>query len=443
MDIFNLEVAQMLKEHPVLGEKSSYKQKYINVLEYFVRKYSLEDPWANAVLKLYKEKLLDNPQDYTYGEFDLFKQSKSVIATKFKPFRFFSYRYCLIIDCVFINAINNQTKGEQIYFELSTIYHKRYEKKIRQVFDGLYSADISLDEFEQISYMVKCWRKNKKFLSEEPIKVLVTANMSAGKSTLLNALIGKKVNKVQNDACTAKIHYIVNKPFEDGLCYEVDHVFNLDADYKALMEDNQENTSSEIIVSTFFRTIGKDSKRVCFVDTPGVNSSQHIAHRELTEKTIINTDADLLIYLLNSENIGTEDDRKHLLFILENYNGKILFVVNKLDRFGKEDSVSETLASVIRDLSDMGFKNPKVVPVSSYAAYLAKLSIFGETLDEDAQDELDRMSRKMRKPEYQFNTYFSEDIQFSDQITKDDENYMLLLHSGVLQLENIIHNLRR
>lgn len=444
MDVFNLEVAQMLKDHPVLGEKVSYKHKYINVLEYFVRKYSPEDSWANAVLKLYKEKILDNPQDYTYGEFDLFKQSKPVIATKFKPFRFFSYRYCLIIDCVFINAIKDQAKGEQIYSELSSIYHKRYEKRIRQVFDGLYNADISLDGFEQITYMVECWRKNIKFLSEDPIKVLVTANMSAGKSTLLNALIGKKVNKTQNDACTAKIHYIVNKPFEDGFYYEVDHLLNLDADYKTLMEDNQENVSSEIIVGAFFRTVGKEPKRVWFVDTPGVNSSQDVGHRELTEKTIANTDADLLIYLLNSENIGTEDDRKHLLFILENYHGKILFVVNKLDRFRKkEDSVSETLDAVVRDLGDMGFENPEVVPVSSYAAYLAKLSIFGESLDEDEQDELDRMSRKMRKPEYQFNTYFSDDIQSSIQLTNDDENYQLLMHSGVLQLENIIHTLRR
>ncbi len=100
------------------------------------------------------------------------------------------------------------------------------------------------------------------------------------------------------------------------------------------------------------------------------------------------------IYLLNGENIGTDDDRKHLLFILENYHGKIIFVVNKLDRFRKkEDSVTATLETVISDLSNMGFEAPAVVPVSSYAAYLAKMSIFAEPLDEDEQDEFDRMSK--------------------------------------------------
>lgn len=444
MDAFNLEIAQMLKEHPILTEKHSYKHKYINVLEYFVRKYSPGDLWANAVLKLYKEKLLDNPQDYTYGEFDLFKQSEPVIKTKFKPFRFFSYRYCLIIDCVFINAISDKAKGEQIYSELSNIYYRRHEKKTRQVFDSLYNADISLARFEQITYMVECWKKNIEFLSEEPTKVLITANMSAGKSTLLNALIGKKVNKTQNEACTAKIHYIVNKPFEDGFCYEFDHVLNLDADYKTLMEDNQKNTSQKIIVGTFFRTVGKEAKRIWLIDTPGVNSSQNVGHRELTERIIIDTYADLLIYLLNGESIGTEDDRRHLLFLRENYNGKILFVVNKLDRFReKEDSVSETLDTVVRDLSDIGFEDPYVVPVSSYAAYLAKLSICGESLDEDEQYEFNLMSRKLRKPEYQFNTYFPESIQSSIQLTEDDEKYQLLMHSGVLELENIVYTLRR
>lgn len=72
---------------------------------------------------------------------------------------------------------------------------------------------------------------NRKFITNEPIKVIITANMSAGKSTLLNALVGKKVNKTQNDACTAKIHKIVNKPFEDNLCYELDYLLDLDADY--------------------------------------------------------------------------------------------------------------------------------------------------------------------------------------------------------------------
>ena len=147
--------------------------------------------------------------------------------------------------------------------------------------------------------------------------------------------------------------------------------------------------------------------------------------------------------MLNGENIGTDDDRKHLIFVQNNYHGKIIFVVNKLDRFRKkEDSVSETLNRVRADLQTIGFQNPVVVPVSSYAAYLAKQKLFDETLDEDEVDELERMKRKLRKEEYQFDSYYP-NVLHDEAINYDDSNHVLLLHSGVLHLENLIYNSRR
>lgn len=443
MDVFKLEIAQMLTEHPILHEKNSYKCRYINVLEYFVRKFSPDDAWANAALQLYKKALLENLPDYTYEGFQLLDRSKTIVATKFKPFKFFSYRYCVLFDCIYINAINDKEKGENIYAELSSVYHKRYQKKIRQVFDALYESNISLEGFDKISYLADCWKKNRAFLTEKPIKIIVTATMSAGKSTLLNALIGKKVNRTQNDACTAKIHYIKNKPYEDGYCYEQDYALELDADLQTLMDDNTLNTGSEIIVGTYFRTVGQEAKRIWLIDTPGVNSSQDKAHKDITEQCIKETQADVLVYLLNGENIGSDDDRSHLQFILDNYRGNIVFVVNKLDKFRKnEDSVTETLSAVKSDLNEIGFVSPLVVPISSAAAYLSKMSIFGEILDEEDQDEFDRMARKLKKREYQFDAYYPDSTYEKVIVDNNSENYRLLLHSGILQLEKIIYRLR-
>lgn len=443
MDIFQLEVAQMLSEHPILKEKSSYKCKYINVLEYFVRKYSPDDKWANETLKLYKKALLEDLQDYRYEEFELINQSKHVVATKFKPFKFFSYRYCVIIDCIFINAINNKEKGERIFAELSNIYHKRYKKNISLVFQALYDAGISLEGFDQTTYLTDCWNKNRDFLSEAPIKIIVTATMSAGKSTLLNALIGKKINRTQNDACTAKIHYIKNKPYEDGYCYKQDYALELDANRQMLMDDNKLNTSSEIVVGTHFRTIGRKARRIWLIDTPGVNSSQDKAHRDISERYIKEAKSDMLIYLLNGENIGSEDDKNHLQFVRENYTGKVIFLINKLDRFRKgEDSIAETLATAVGDLKEMGFADPVVVPISSYAAYLAKMSIFGEELDKFSQMEFGLIAGMLNDTEYQFDTYYPDSSQREVELDGSTEANRLLLHSGVLQLENIIYGLR-
>lgn len=442
MEKWFLESAQMLKEHPILAEKISYKIRYINVLEYFFRKYSEDDIWANAMLQLYKKKLLNNTTDYTYGNVSLSKY-KGVVATKFKPFKFFSYRYCLIFDCIFINAYGDRKKGEEIFDELVKIYNKRYEKNMRQVFEFLYNPKETHIDLEQIQYMKACWNKNRQFVETEPVKIIVTAAMSAGKSTLLNALIGKKVNRTQNDSCTAKLHYIVNKPFEDDLCYELDHALELDADDQTLMEDNANNENNEIVVGTYFRSINENPKRLWFVDTPGFNSSLDAHHKQITENVIQTEKTDMLIYLLNGENLGTYDDRNHLEFIADNYHGKIVFVVNKVDRFRKkEDSVPETLETLAKDLERIGFKTPFVVPVSSYAAYLAKKDIFGEDLDEDELDEFERLKRKLQRPEYQFDAYYPIDAQKSVRIKNDSDNYQLLLHSGILQLETIIYNLR-
>ena len=66
MEKYYLEISQMLGEHPIICEKESYKIKYINVLEYFVQKYSKDDIWATSVLHLYIKKLLNNGANYKY-----------------------------------------------------------------------------------------------------------------------------------------------------------------------------------------------------------------------------------------------------------------------------------------------------------------------------------------------------------------------------------------
>lgn len=54
MDKEKLGLAQYLKNHPILSENDSYKVKYLNVLEHFVRKFSNEDIFAKEMLELYK-----------------------------------------------------------------------------------------------------------------------------------------------------------------------------------------------------------------------------------------------------------------------------------------------------------------------------------------------------------------------------------------------------
>ena len=117
----------MLESHPLLIEKESYKVKYLNVLEYFSRKYSANDSWANQTLQLYIKKVLGTKNSYKYDNFDLQRNTKPVLATKFRPFKFFSYRYCLIIDCIFISGrpvlqFSNRSRANGWYTFFCTVH---------------------------------------------------------------------------------------------------------------------------------------------------------------------------------------------------------------------------------------------------------------------------------------------------------------------------------
>ena len=69
MNPIMLETSQMLEDHPLLSEKENYKVKYLQILEYFSRKYSANDPWATQTLQLYIKKFLGAENSYKYSNF--------------------------------------------------------------------------------------------------------------------------------------------------------------------------------------------------------------------------------------------------------------------------------------------------------------------------------------------------------------------------------------
>ena len=83
-----LQISQYVLKHPVMREKETYKKNYINVLEYFVKKYAGQDAYALGMLELYKKKLLDHPKEYAYQDEEIRNMIKSVTARKMKKFLF-------------------------------------------------------------------------------------------------------------------------------------------------------------------------------------------------------------------------------------------------------------------------------------------------------------------------------------------------------------------
>ncbi len=431
MKVEMLQVQQYLKIHPVIGKGERLRRKYVVLLNHFVRKQGRGDVWSKQMLKLYSNMIIGK---------DVWSEKEKIRDLSIiEQFKFFKYRYFLLTDCLFICCFDNKKKGLKITEDIIEFYGERYRKKLESVYEAFYSMDSNglPKGFADLTGVYSIIWNNRSFMSQPLKKIMITANMSAGKSTLLNALAGKKVNKTQNDTCTAKLHYLYNKAGEDGFSYELDHDLELDASLDILMTDNDDNDSTEIVVGTRFRSIGEINEHICFIDTPGVNSSMDKVHRETSNTAIEGSDCDVLLYLFNGENIGSDDDIKHLKFVKEHYNGRIIFLVNRLDHYKKDvDSIKSTLEAIDKDLKKIGFENPVIYPLSAYAGYLGKMALFGENLSEDEQDDIDFVKRKLKKEEFSYEKYYPVSINVK---CSDKELGELLLHSGILSLEKIMY----
>ena len=66
------------------------------------------------------------------------------------------------------------------------------------------------------------------------------------------------------------------------------------------------------------------------------------------------------------------------------------------------------------------------------------MSLYGKDLSEDEEDDLNFLKKKLSKSEFAFETYYS--CRIEQPIERNNELTNLLVHSGILSLENIIYN---
>lgn len=431
MNMLKMEISQYIGIHPILNKDLKLRRKYLILLNYFCGIDKKNNIWERQLWNLYADKIAGeciNAAAVTAKDLNILQK-----------FKFMKYRYYILIDALFITSYELKSNGSIVFEKIIKFFGERYRRKMQMVFDAFYSEydkriTNTIPELEAIYKVI--WN-NRLFVQKQEKRIMITANMSAGKSTLINALIGKKINKTLNDTCTAKIHYLYNKASEDGLTYEYDHDLNLDASNEILMTDNEENHTLDIYVGTRFRSTIDIDKRVCFIDTPGVNSSMNKNHREISEGAIKDIKCDLLIYLFNGENIGTEDDIKHLKFVKKNYSGKIIFLINRVDKYKVDiDSVKDTLEKERNDLKRLGFENPRIYPISAYAGYLCKMVMNGEDISEYEIEEMNDMKRILKRKEFSYEQYY-ENSEHVTVIT--DTLEQLLLNSGIKSLEQLLY----
>lgn len=258
---------------------------------------------------------------------------------------------------------------------------------------------------------------NLKSSDEYESRVLVVATVSAGKSTLINAITGSCFNRVKTGVCTTRICKIHNKNVLDGITIKTGDLFSYYNDI------NRHSSSEAEEVGFHFESV-LGSHRICLLDTPGVNNSKDEEHFQITSDAIKARNYDLIICISNCQYNGTDDERKLLNLLYSHADKPIIFVLNKLDRFkSSEDSISRMLKLYKEELRSIGFDTNLVFPLSAQYAYFLKNK---SSLDDDEQDEFRQTSRIFAKVDYDLQRYTGK------------ESKCELEKSGIVAVENAV-----
>lgn len=431
INISLLSIAHIITKNPIIHDDLAIKKEYIKRLNELIKSGGWDRrKFENAELKAYEKIILE-------------AESRNETHT------ISYYKYYILFDVFHILGyeIKNSDVKKLEKFKLKYLAEFSDANIDDMVFDSIVKTFISNDHkkikrltensklSEEREY-IQLIRDNNLFKKEPPVSVMVTATMSAGKSTFINALVGKYVCLSQNMACTSKIHCIVNKAFEDGYAYEYDHDLVMTAGREELLNDNELNLSDKIIVGTHFHGL-LSNQRVIVNDSPGVNYSGDAEHKLITDRLIKGKNYNLLIYVMNATQLATNDEDEHLDFIKQSIGRRpIIFLINKIDAFNvEEENINAAIYRQISYLKEKGFKYPIVCPLSSRAGYLAKHASYGNLTRSEERELYNYVDKfeKMELPKYYEKAFRGIKIEDTDQEEKN-----LLKTCGLAYVEKII-----
>ena len=428
--------AQIVAFNPILKESLDVRIQYFLYLKKMLKiaKYP-KNKYTEAQLALYKETLCEDIEVPKYRN-----------HISFDPHFCYLLPYDLAMLLEFRSMNDKSKEIKKIIYTIIGNFKLPKEQLsfLYREFDAAFGnlsawKDVMKNDiakgFDQYLNLV---RKNISFIQSNPYNILITATMSAGKSTLINSLVGKNISLMQNMSCTSKIHTIISKPLEDGVTSEDDHELSLNASQQDLLDDNEENDSSNITVGTYFNgELG--GKRIVLFDSPGVNSSENEDHKQISHQMVKSKNYKLMLYVLNATQLGTTDDEQYLEAIKQQIGEtKIIFVMNKADQLiSEDDNFLDSIEKQKKFLISKGFKDPLICPVSSRAAYLVKKS----KVEELRRIERREMENLMDKFELQrLSDYYEKNLGCSH-ISSNNETDELFVNCGFSHFEKIITNL--
>lgn len=247
-------------------------------------------------------------------------------------------------------------------------------EKIVKVFQDLQEGPI--DDFRDVK-LIRAFEN----INDSIFPVNVIATMSSGKSTLINAMLAKKLMPSKNEACTATITEILDTDDSSfaAVVYDEDESIIQEVPqltYNIMNELNGNACVHRISVQGDIPFLDSNSTALMLVDTPGPNNAQNQAHKNKTYRAINNDSNNLILYVLNGTQLSTNDDAALLHYVADQIKkggkqvrDRFLFVINKMDQFNpEEEDIEKTIFSAKRYLASYGIEDPQLFPCSAWMA---------------------------------------------------------------------------
>lgn len=471
-----------LNKHPVIRQSYNFRFTYMSFLSAALRIGARHKDQINDILSTYKNQFAIKDSDYNEllnidfndGE-ELFYIILRILGFSSSSFKSKKFKdsYCnkllfgemLLFDLNDSNEFNHNTIARLYadYFEISLTF----EDEIKSLLNKMVSNEdvkglLKPKEMEPIKYFHECtkayWVQEKK----NSTKVTVIATMSSGKSTLLNALLGKKVFPSENKACTSKYLKFSNKfkmSREIGIAagkhleirwnftYEDITRWNIDSDIDRIEIEGKMNSFSIL-----------KKLNISFIDTPGTNNSRDRQHEVVTQKILQQKNSDIILYVLNATNLASDDDSILLRQVVKELgNQRIIFILNKTDQLDldADDSITDSLSIAKEYVMEHGIVSPTIIPISSYAAGLFRYILDSKPLTKREKRDALTLLELFQIPQYDMNRYIDrnlikslpqstisvkthKNIQLDDELISSRKIYEAMKKTGIHSLERLL-----
>lgn len=297
---------------------------------------------------------------------------------------------------------------------------------------------------------------------DSEFEVSVIATMSAGKSTLINALLGREIMPSKNEACTATITRIKDVDSKMNFSAQALNNENViineydDVGIETMAELNDDERVTLIKMEGDIPFIFSKNVQLVLFDTPGPNNSRSQSHKDYAYEIIKEKSKPVVIYVLNATQLAVNDDNYLLGAVAQamQVGGKqskdrFMFLVNKIDEFDTEnnDSVDDALESVRSYLEEHGIKNPNVYATSAEMAKIIRLYNNGYKMTSKQKAKLDwyklfNDNEEMHLSKYAPLTQKNRDLlneEIKDAREKEKVYEEALIHSGIPAVEIAIN----